>query len=105
MGKPGGVNWNPARQRAIIEYLVNSGAEPNAAAIGGVTPLHRAVRNRCSAAVDQLLRSGADPSLRNARGSTPADLARWATGRGDVGSDAARAEQQIINSLLQQATE
>ena len=69
-----------------------------------MTPLHRAVRNRCSAAVEALLRAGADPRAANAHGSTPSDLARWTTGRGGVGSEAAKAEQQIIIDLLQAAT-
>lgn len=103
IGEPGSTNWNPARQRAI-RYLIKSGTDPNAPAIGAVTPLHRAVRNRCSAAVDELLAAGANPHSRNARGSTPTDLARWTTGRGGVGSEAARAEQQIIISLLDTAT-
>ena len=101
IGEPGTANWNPARQRAVIEYLVDAGADPDAAASGGVTPLHRAVRNRCSAAVEALLRAGADPRAANDHGSTPSDLARWATGRGGVGSEAAKAEQQIILDLLE----
>jgi hypothetical protein len=104
IGEPGTPNWNPARQRAVIEYLVDAGADPNAAALGGVTPLHRAVRNRCSAAVEALLRAGADPRAANDHGSTPSDLARWTTGRGGVGSEAAKAEQQVIIDLLQTAT-
>jgi len=103
-GEPGAPNWNPARQRAVIEYLVEAGADPDAAAVGGVTPLHRAVRNRCSAAVEALLRAGADPRAANDHGSTPSDLARWTTGRGGAGSEAARAEQQIIIGLLNRAT-
>ncbi len=104
IGEPGAPNWNPARQRAVIEYLAAAGADPNAAALGGVTPLHRAVRNRCSAAVEALLRSGADPAATNDHGSTPSDLARWTTGRGGVGSEAAKAEQQTIIGLLKSAT-
>lgn len=100
IGGPGSTTWNPAQQVAIIGYLIEAGAEPNATAAGGVTPLHRAVRNRCSAAVDALLRAGADPHLRNNRGSTAADLARWTTGRGGTGSAAAKAEQEIILELL-----
>ena len=104
IGEPGSPNWNPARQRAVIEYLVGAGADPDAAALGGVTPLHRAVRNRCSAAVAALLRAGADPGAANDNGSTPSDLARRPTGRGGAGSAAAKAEQQIIIGLVQRAT-
>jgi ankyrin repeat protein len=104
IGEPGTANWNPARQRAVIEYLIGVGADPDAAALGGVTPLHRAVRNRCSAAVEALLAAGADPRLANGHGSTPSDLARWTTGRGGTGSPAAKTEQQIIIDLLNRAT-
>jgi ankyrin repeat protein len=79
------------------------GADPDAAAMGGVTPLHRAVRNRCSAAVEALLAAGADPRLTNDHGSTAADLAHWTTGRGGTGSPAAKAEQRIIIDLLTRA--
>jgi hypothetical protein len=103
IGVPGATNWNPVRQRAVVEYLIGEGADPNATALGGITPLHRAVRNRCSAAVDALLRAGADPRLANDRGSSPADLARRPTGRGGVGSQAAKIEQQVIVGLLDEA--
>lgn len=76
--------------------------DPNAAAAGGVTPLHRAVRNRCSAAVEALLRAGADPRLPN--GSTASDLAHWTTGRGGTGSEVAKVEQRIIIELLGSTT-
>lgn len=99
-GNPGSARWNPRRQRAIIAYLVEAGADPNATALGGVTPLHRAVRNRCAAAVDALLRAGADPRVSNDHGSTPADLAHRTTGRGGTGTEAAKAEQQVIIGLL-----
>jgi hypothetical protein len=101
VGEPGATNWNPIRQRAVIDYLIDAGADPNAPAWGGVTPLHRAVRNRCSGAVEALLRGGADPHLTNDHGSTPSDLARWTTGRGGVGSEAAKLEQQTIIDLLE----
>lgn len=101
IGAPGSVSWNPTRQREVILYLIEAGADPNAAAVGGVTPLHRAVRNRCSAAVEALLRAGADPRLRNDRGSTASDLAPWTTGRGGTGSAAAKAEQRIIIELFE----
>jgi hypothetical protein len=104
IGVPGSGNWNPTRQRAVVAFLVEVGADPNAPAAGGVTPLHRAVRNRCSAAVDVLLRAGADPRLANDNGSTAFELAHWTTGRGGVGSIAAKAEQRIIVELLERAT-
>lgn len=101
-GAPGSANWNPGRQRAVIVYLVEAGADPNAVAVGGVTPLHRAVRNRCSAAVDALLDMGADLRLANDNGSTAFELARWTTGRGGTGSSEARTEQhRIIERLAQ----
>jgi ankyrin repeat protein len=101
MGVPGSASWNPARQRDVIVCLIEAGADPDAAAAGGITPLHRAVRNRCSAAVETLLRAGADPRLRNDRGSTASDLAQRTTGRGGTGSVAARTEQRIIVELLE----
>jgi ankyrin repeat protein len=102
-GGPGSATWNPPRQQAVIAYLVAAGADPNATAAGGVTPLHRAVRNRCSGAVEALLSAGADPRLANDSGSTAADLAQWTTGRGGTGSAEAKAEQQIIIDLLDHA--
>jgi Ankyrin repeats (many copies)/Ankyrin repeat len=100
MGAPGSAHWDPTRQRAVIEYLIKVGADPNATAAGGVTPLHRAVRNRCSGAVEVLLNAGADPRLENDSGSTASDLAHWTTGRGGTGSAEARAEQRIIVEML-----
>jgi ankyrin repeat protein len=103
-GGPNSATWDPSRQSAIIKFLTDTGADPDARALGGVTPLHRAVRNRCSAAVDQLLRAGADPHLANDHGSTPSDLAHLTTGRGGTGSEQAKAEQHIIIDLLKKAT-
>jgi len=104
MGNPTSPTWNPEEQRDVIVFLVESGADPNAAAVGGVTPLHRAVRNRCSAAVETLLRAGADPGLPNDSGSTAADLVLLTTGRGGSGSAEAKAEQRIILDLLESST-
>ena len=100
VGNPTSPSWNPADQCDVIMLLIASGADPNAAAAGGVTPLHRAVRNRCSAAVEALLRAGADPRLPNDSGSTARDLAMVTTGRGGSGSAEAKAEQRIILDLL-----
>jgi ankyrin repeat protein len=103
VGGPGSDHWDPHKQVGVIEYLVSVGADPNATATGGVTPLHRAVRNRCSDAVAALLKLGADPHLTNDNGSTAFDLARWTTGRPGTGSDEARSEQQKIITLLGQS--
>jgi ankyrin repeat protein len=103
IGNPASSHWNPQRQRDVIAYLAEVGADPNAAAAGGVTPLHRAVRNRCSAAVDALLSVGADPHLANDNGSTAFDLIQWTTGRGGTGSPEARSEQKLIVDLLERA--
>ena len=100
IGNPVADTWNPQRQAAMITFLVGVGADPNSPAAGGVTPLHRAVRNRCSAAVRALLNAGADPSLANNNGSTPAALAEWTTGRGGSGSPEAKAEQAAIVTML-----
>jgi hypothetical protein len=104
IGEPGSPTWDPARQSEVILLLVDAGADPDAPAAGGVTPLHRAVRNRCSAAVETLLRAGADPRRENDNGSTAADLAQWTTGRGGTGSAEAKAEQQDIVRLLSAGT-
>ncbi len=101
IGGPGSASWDPHRQSEVIAYLIEAGADPNATAAGGVTPLHRAVRNRCSNAVETLLRLGADSGLENDSGSTAIDLAHWTTGRGGTGSAEAKAEQQVILTLLQ----
>jgi hypothetical protein len=100
IGAPGSPTWNPPDQSDVIVFLVESGADPNAVAVGAVTPLHRAVRNRCSAAVEVLLRVGADPDLPNGHGATARDLATMTTGRGGSGSAEAKAEQRIILELF-----
>ncbi len=76
------------------------GADPNAADVSRVTPLHRAVRTRCAEAVKALLEHGADVARTNGSGSTPLKLARLTTGRGGSGSVEAKAQQQEILRLL-----
>ena len=99
-GNPGSSTWNPHAQAAMVSYLIEAGADPDAVAAGGVTPLHRAVRNRCSAAVRALLDAGADPHRANDAGSTAIMLAGWTTGRGGSGLPAAKAEQATIVHML-----
>lgn len=99
-GGPGAAHWNPKAQVATIAALIDAGADPNAADTGGVTPLHRAVRNRCAAAVAVLLERGADPRRANGSGSTASQLATLTTGRGGTGAAAAKAQQAEIVRLL-----
>jgi hypothetical protein len=100
-GIPGSARWNPVAQQQTVLWLVELGADPNAVDKNGTAPLHRAVRNRCAAAVKALLDMGADPHSTNRRGSTAMQLARWTTGRGGSGSAHARAQQEEILRLLQ----
>jgi ankyrin repeat protein len=99
-GGPGSPGWDQRRQAAMIAYLIEVGGDPDAVATGGVTPLHRAVRNRCAAAVGALLDAGADPHRANNNGSTAVMLAQWTTGRPGSGSPEAKAEQDKILSIL-----
>jgi hypothetical protein len=102
-GIPGSARWNPVAQRDTVLCLLELGADPNAVDKNGTPPLHRAVRNRCAAAVKALLDMGADPNATNRSGSTAMQLARWTTGRGGSGSAEARGQQQEILGLLRGA--
>ena len=100
IGAPGASSWAP-RQVEVIRYLIEAGADPEATAAGGVTPLLRAVRNRCSAAVRALLDAGVDPHRTNDNGSSALALARLTTGRGGTGLPEAKAEQARIIQMLE----
>jgi hypothetical protein len=102
VGLPGSPSWNPDAQARTIACLIEAGADPNTLNMDGVTPLHRAVRTRCAAAVKALLDGGADVRAKNNNGSTPPMLATRTTGRGGSGSLEARAQQQEILRLLDQ---
>lgn len=99
-GTPGSGSWDPVAQAAVIALLLKAGAAPDAVDKSDVTPLHRAVRKRCAAAVEALLAGGADPTRRNGSGSTPMMLATRATGRAESGSAASKAQQTEIIRLL-----
>jgi ankyrin repeat protein len=101
-GIPDSPTWNPAAQEAVVECLIEAGADPNSTDKGGVSPLHRAVRTRCAGAVRTLLAYGADPRRKNGSGSTPLHLAVQNTGRGGSGSSASREQQREIIVLLLQ---
>jgi hypothetical protein len=102
-GIPGSASWNPASQQETVRCLVELGADLNAVDRNGTTPLQRAVRNRCAAAVQALLDLGADPHATNGSGSTALQLARWTTGRAGAGSADAVAQQREILGLLHAA--
>ena len=68
-GAPGSGHWNPRAQARVIRALVEAGADPNAVDKNGVSPLHRAIRTRCSSAVEALIDCGADVIQRNGSGS------------------------------------
>lgn len=99
-GGPGTCSWDPQTQAATIAALIAAGADPNACDNSGVAPLHRAVRTRCTGAVQALLDGGADARQKNKNGSTPMKLATSTTGRGGSGSAEAKAEQAEIVRLL-----
>jgi ankyrin repeat protein len=86
----------------IIARLIRAGADPNAIDKSGVTPLHRAVRNRCAAAVRALIEGGADPLVPNGSGSTPILLARLNTGKSGSGSPGAKEQQREILRILKE---
>lgn len=96
-----GSAWNPLNQTRTIQLLLAAGAEINAQDKNGATPLHRAVRTRCAAAVRTLVERGADLLLQNNGGNTAFHLAVQNTGRGGSGTDIARkAQLEIIQFLL-----
>jgi len=86
----------------IIAELIRAGADPNALDKSGVAPLHRAVRNRCAAAVRVLIEAGADPRAPNRNGSTPMLLATLNTGESGSGSPIAKEQQQKILCILKE---
>lgn len=101
-GSPGSRIWNPSAQAATITRLIEAGADPNVFDKSGVSPLHKAVRTRCAAAVRTLLDLGANATLPNKNGSTPMLLAIQNTGRGGTGSQEAKLQQREILRLLEE---
>src|SRR6266704_2110667 len=94
--------WDAKRQVAMIRLLLDAGADIHAQDKNGATPLHRAVRTRCAAAMKCLLDAGSDATLRNKPGSTPFHLAVQNTGRGGSGAEKARvAQREIIRAFLE----
>lgn len=93
--------WDAKQQVAMIHLLLDAGADIDAPDKNGATPLHRAVRTRCAAAVKCLMDAGADPKLKNKPGSTAFHLAVQNTGRGGSGAERARtAQREILQAFL-----
>lgn len=63
------------RSTALVKLLLDSGADPNAAQMGGWTALHAAAKHEMPDAVRALLDHGADPAQPAEDGSTPLALA------------------------------
>lgn len=100
-GGPMVARWDGDAQGRTVRRLLAGGADPAELDASGVSPLHRAVRCRCTPAVKALLEAGAGVELRNGGGSTPLHLAVQTTGRGGSGSEASRREQRaIVEALL-----
>lgn len=91
-----GPVWDEKQQVKMIQCLLDAGATINAQDMNGATPLHRAVRTRCAAAVQFLLKAGCNPLIKNRPGSTPFHLAVQTTGRGGSGAEEAKAAQRVI---------
>lgn len=96
-----GPVWDADRQVKTIDCLLHHGADLHVQDKNGASPLHRAVRTRCAAAVRFLLQAGSNPTLKNKPGSTPFHLAVQNTGRGGSGATAAiQAQREIITEFL-----
>ena len=93
--------FNEDQQVLTLTTLVQSGASIHAQDANGASPLHRAVRTRCAAAVRFLLDAGSDPAIKNKSGSSPFHLAVQNTGRGGSGEQKAiDAQREIIGEFI-----
>ena len=60
----------------LVKLLVENGADVNAIASTGETPLHYAVLVRDTQIINFLLQKGANPNISNNKGETPSDYAK-----------------------------
>ncbi len=101
-GHPALPSYDDKLQVKTIQILLAAGAAIDRQEQNGASPLHRAVRTRCAAAVAYLLKAGSNPTSKNKGGSTPFHLAVQNTGRGGTGSaQALAAQRSIIRSFLE----
>lgn len=91
-----------ARRAAMLQLLLDAGAEIDAPDKNGATALHHAVRDRCVTAVKVLLAARADAAIRNKSGSTAFHLAVQNLDRRGLGVATAQAAQRdIIAAFLE----
>ena len=96
-----GPAYDEEDQVLTLTTLIQNGACIHAQDANGASPLHRAVRTRCAAAVKFLLDAGSDPAMRNKSGSNPFHLAVQNTGRGGSGEQKAiDAQREIIEEFI-----
>lgn len=96
-----GPAYDEERQVLTLKTLIQNNANIQAQDMNGASPLHRAVRTRCAAAVRFLLDAGSDPAMKNKSGSTPFHLAVQNTGRGGSGEQKAiDAQREIIEEFI-----
>ncbi len=94
------VAYTPGRQQeAIIELLIAHGADPNARADFGQTPLHVAAFEGELKAIKLLLQAGADPKIEDLTSETPLDAA-VARGQNEIADlfRKIKGEQQLDDS-------
>ena len=65
-----------ANQVALVQQLLEAGADPRRATTAGITPLHSAVILGRAALAARLLAAGADSHAADQYGRTPIDWAR-----------------------------
>jgi uncharacterized protein len=74
------VAWSKKRALKICSFLLDHGADPNAADLDGWRPLQAAVFHDLFDLAKLLLERGADPGLRDCNGDSALDLLRGVKG-------------------------